>query len=108
MTWLRDQVQDALATLAMPAVKQLERVGALGVGIDELALEFDDVAPARSKLVADSELTQEQADAIGRVENQLRRITSAGQRRWTEEAVRTGDDWSELRRLAAVALDLMA
>lgn len=104
---LRIQLQDALATLAMPSRAQLERAKAIGVGIDELALEFDDVARARGKLVLDGELSDEQALAIVQVEAQLQRITAAGPQRWTDEAVSAGEDWSELRRLAQSALDSM-
>lgn len=104
---LRNQLQDALAALAMPSTAQLERVKALGVGIDELALEFDDVARARGKLVLDGELSDGQALAVARVEAQLHSITAAGGRRWTDEAVRAGEDWSKLRRLAQAALDSM-
>ena len=68
---LRNQLQDALASLAMPSSAQLDRVATLGVGIDELALEFDDVARVRGKLVLDGELSEEQARAVARVEAHL-------------------------------------
>jgi hypothetical protein len=101
---LVEQIKTALATLAMPPDRQLVHVQELRVGNDELALEFGDVAGARRGLVSEGVLSKAQADSIGAVEQQLTRISTAGAGRWTDDAVTNGEDWSELRRLAEVAL----
>lgn len=97
------QLRAALDVLAMPPERQLEHARQLGVGNDELALEFDDVGPARTLLVKDGLLSGEQAASVAAVERQLSRISSAGPSRWTNAALLSGEDWEELRRLAQSA-----
>lgn len=101
---LFQQLREALEYLAMPADAQLRHVAELGVAPDELALEFDDVAPARRTLIAEGRLSDEQGDAVGAVQRQLKRMSSSGSSRWTPDAVRAGEDWREVRRLANSAL----
>jgi hypothetical protein len=103
-TALIGQLKSTLETLARGPVDQLLYVRRLGTGMDELALEFDDVAPARLKLLAEGSITLDQSDAIAAVDRQLDRMTRAGPVRWTEQAVLEGEDWEELRRVARNAL----
>jgi hypothetical protein len=98
------QIKVALETLASPADKQLAYVRGLGVGNDELALEFDDVSGTRRTLLADGTIDRDQADAIAAVERRLTSITRAGAARWTDIAITTGEDWREVRELAVAAL----
>ncbi|HET9889279.1 MAG TPA: hypothetical protein VFQ42_02150, partial [Mycobacterium sp.] len=49
-------------------------------------------------------LTLDQADALAKIDRQFTIMTDAGPSRWTEEAVTTGEDWQEVRRLARLAL----
>jgi hypothetical protein len=101
---LRDQLVAALRLLGMAPELQLEHVRQLGVDVDELGLEFDDVAGTRKKLVADGVLSPTQAAAVAAVDYHLVKMTSAGPARWTDEAVLSGEDWVELRELARSAL----
>jgi hypothetical protein len=101
---LLDQLNSALAILAKVPEQQLAHVRDLGVANDELALEFADISGTRRRLLAEGLLTEEQADAIGAVERQLTSITSAGPSRWTDTAIRSGDDWRRVRELAESAI----
>lgn len=102
-----EQLRDALKVLAMPAEAQLQHVGGLHADLDEIALEFDDIAPVRAALVDAGELTPAQASTIDAVDRQLLDMSDAGPSRWTAEAASDGDDWRELRRLALLALDAL-
>ena len=88
----------------MDPEQQIDHVERLAVGLDELALEFDDVSGTRFRLVAEGALTPTQAAAIAAVDRHLSQMTSAGPTRWTENAVRTGEDWAHLRKLARLAV----
>jgi hypothetical protein len=101
---LVQQIKAALGNLAMSAAKQIAYVRERDVGTDELALEFDDVSATRRTLLADGNISQQQADAIGAVEHQLTSITRAGPIRWTTAAIEGGDDWKRVRELAELAL----
>lgn len=105
---LLGQLIAALEELAKPADEQLGHVDALGVDIDELALEFDDVAPTRDALVDKGVISRDQSDAVAAVDRKLDRMSDAGPSRWTEGALRTGEDWQELRLLAMRALTALA
>jgi hypothetical protein len=102
-----DQLRAALRLLAMPADAQIAHVRSLGVELDEIALEFDDIAPARTTLIASHEISPTQAAAVGAVDRQLRQMSSAGPSRWTSDAAMAGDDWRELRQLAKDALEAL-
>ena len=98
------QLKMALETLSLGPDDQLEYVRQLGTDVDELALEFDDIGGTRGKLLFEGSMRLDQSDAIAAVDRQLLSMTRAGAARWTEEAVRNGEDWAELRRLAENAL----
>ena len=103
---------DALEQLAMPAHEQLrllgEKLDGRGLPVDELALQLDDIAGTRRALVSNGAMTEAQAEAVGAVHEYLGRLTVAGPVRWTPQAVATGDDWAEVRRLSSRALVLLA
>lgn len=104
---LMREIISTLERLAMPGPDQLAYLDQIGVGVDELALEFDDVAPARTKLVSDGRMSVAQSEAIAAVNEQLERMTAAGASRWTRDAVLTGADWQDTRRRARLALDAL-
>ena len=97
-------LRSSLEHLASSPADQLEYVRRLGAGIDELALEFDDVSGTRRQLLLEGEISSTQFDALAEVEQQLTSMTRAGSAHWTEGAVREGEDWEQLRELAQKAL----
>lgn len=103
-----EQLRDALKVLSMPAEAQLQHVGALHADLDEIALEFDDIAPVRASLVDAGEMTAAQASAIDAVDRQLLEMSDAGPSRWTVAAASDGEDWRTLRQLALQALEALA
>jgi hypothetical protein len=102
------RLEQVLRLLASPAEDQLAYARRIGVGNDEMALEFDDIAGARHTLLSNGVLSAAQAEAIAAVAKRLNGITTAGPSRWGDAAIRSGEDWEELRGLAKQAVDLLS
>lgn len=103
-----ERLRGALHVLALPPDMQIQHVRDLHVDLDEIALEFDDIAPVRVALVESGEMSPAQALAVDEVDRQLLEMSEAGPGRWTDEAATEGEDWKELRRLAGRALQALA
>jgi hypothetical protein len=90
---------EALARLAGDAQAQEQYLRALGTwpSLDELALEFDDVAEA-------SEVPAEAADPLRRLSEKLNEMSGHANARLWEPGALSGPEWDEVRRLAADAL----
>jgi hypothetical protein len=100
-------LRDALGLLAAPASQQLAHLAAIGLpeGIDELALEFDDVAPAVNRLAEMSVIPSTAAAVIQRLDTRLDAISGAPHASlWTPTALQSATEWEEIRRLANQAL----
>lgn len=109
--WLLTELRAALSLLSAPADAQLRHLADLGLAdaVDELALEFDDVAPALGNLITAKAVTTESADAVRRLDEQLSAMSGVRQSGlWTPQALRTFAEWDEVRRLAARALELLS
>jgi hypothetical protein len=91
-----------LAVLAQPM--HLSRLGVHG-SADELALEFHDSVLLLGQLVDDGLLDEQDAEAVLAVDRKLNEM-SGGKNRvlWTAEALGREECWSEVRRLASLAL----
>jgi len=93
--------------LASDAAAQLAYLDQLKVspGVDELALEFDDIAPARDDMLAVGELNNDEHRAVTQLDAVLSRMSGgADERLWTREAVASDARWAELRRQAGECL----
>ncbi len=98
-----EQLRASLRNLASPAAEQLKALGSNDEGpVDELALEFDDVARA----VAESGwLTAEGAEAVGRLNRHLTKMSGpTNAHLWTRDALHDAPEWDETRKLARQAL----
>jgi hypothetical protein len=97
------QLIHALQALAAPAELQLARFPDFVVKADELALDFDDAL--RCAAQAGSPLSPAQHTALDRVDDVLRRMSTAGNAHvWSDAALRSAPDWATVRSLAADAL----
>lgn len=109
-SWVVDDLRQILTRLASGPDAQLQYLASLGrdrvaPGVDELALELDDVAPMLPQVVTAGHLTNQGAQAVEAVSDRLARMS--GQKHaelWTPDALRTSDEWSSVRRLASEAL----
>ena len=75
---------------------------------DDLALDFDHWS-SFVRATYERELTVTQADALAAIDRKLSTMSRDGREfdldLWTDAAMRTSDAWSEVRQLAADALD---
>ena len=86
-----------------------------GVLFSDLAASAQDLASAYDQSAAavraddEADLTAAQADALAAIDRKLATMSRDGDEfdadLWTDAAVRTGEDWAELRMLAAAALE---
>lgn len=101
------QLRDSLAVLAAAAQEQLahlERLELPGL-VDEIALEYDDVAAAADYMCELGELTPEQRVCVKEL-NQFMN-TFSGQDHahlWTPEALYSAPQWEQVRRMATECL----
>jgi hypothetical protein len=95
---LVQQLDNAVARLAIPPTEQLAYLASIGVGglADELALEFDDayqpVAPLLEELEAPEELREDLTS--------LDQALTSDSLEWSIAAVGESDAWAEIRHLA--------
>lgn len=94
-------LQDVLARLAAPASAQIAYLQDLGVtpSIDELALEFDDIAVLVPELVENGRLTREQVETVMALDRTLQAMSGIDDL-WNDAALRSDPRWAEVRELA--------
>lgn len=103
MTSRRQLLIDAVTLLASDAAVQMAHLDRLGVSpeVDELALEFDDIAAARDDMLEKGELSADEHRLVAMVDMTLVDMTAAADDAlWTRDAVEQGGRWAELRRQA--------
>jgi hypothetical protein len=103
-------LKGAVRVLASDATAQLEHLGRLGlsVGIDELALEYDDIAAAADDMLRCREIDENQYDWVKKLHKQLSEMSGqANSRLWTVEALSSAPEWKEVRHLAKECLRLI-
>ncbi len=100
-----DELRRVLTLLAAQAGEQLAYLRGLGpVSIDELGLEFDDIAGAARAAVREDDV----AGALAALGDQLSRMS--GQEHaalWTDQGLATSPEWAAVRDLAGRALRLL-
>jgi hypothetical protein len=107
MNWRIQSLKNSLNTLASDAEAQLEHLRKLGLpgGIDELALEYDDIAAAADDMFRLHELDKNQCDSVKKLRNLLSRMSGkANSVLWTAEALCSAPEWKEVRSVAKECL----
>ena len=100
-------LRDALRLLASPAQSQLDHLSELGVpgGVDELGLEFDDIASAAEDMVESGELSPSQFETMVPLREKLTAMSGPKHAAlWTAEALFQSPEWNGVRALARNAL----
>jgi hypothetical protein len=103
--WLLEQLLEVVERLGKPAEEPIDYLRQLGSAgsADELALELDDIAPAA--VARPGLVTAEQEAGIQALRSQLERMGGQDNAElWTDFALRTAEEWVEVRRLATAAL----
>lgn len=100
-----DQLRESLRRLASPPTEQLQALGSDEGPVDEIALEFDDVAQA---VALSGWLSPEGAAAVRQLGERLSKMSGrANAHLWTRSALSQAAEWQEIRRLAQIALGLL-
>lgn len=97
----------SLQRLASGAQEQLLYLDSGGVpaGLDELALELDDVEPLVPQLVQQNLISRRAAEGIHDLGELLRSMSGKDHAAfWTPEALENSQIWSDVRKKAATAL----
>lgn len=97
----------ALQALAQPADVQLTLFPDFACKTDELALDFDDWAPAVLQC-PEIELTEPQRTALQHIDEAFTKMNAEGTPIWTDDALRSAPEWEQARSLARQALAAFA
>jgi hypothetical protein len=107
MTQRVNRLLEALKLLALPAQRQQEYLRSLGVPevVDELALEFHDIAPAAPDMVQKGEIDEREFRAIQNVDDLLVRMSGAHNKHlWSLQGLQQATEWLQVRDAAQVAI----
>ncbi|MCB2262240.1 MAG: hypothetical protein LGR52_04775 [Candidatus Thiosymbion ectosymbiont of Robbea hypermnestra] len=96
-------LHSVLRNLSSSADEQLEYLTALGMqnSIDEIALEFDDIV---GPFVADLKLPEAVRNKLRSIDERLNKM-SDHKDLWTPAALKSRQEWTEIRSVARRALD---
>jgi hypothetical protein len=113
-----DQLRAALKLLASPAEKQAEYLADFfrikaplhpEHNVDEIALQFDDIASSAGDMATEGEITLVQKDVIAELNNFLSDITRGKPSEfWTVRALSCDSDWQAIRDRAHDCLRAVA
>jgi len=101
-----EMLKQAIEVLASEANQQESWLADLGIRgvVNELALNFDDIAPCANDMLTNGELSQAQFALVQELDTYLKRISGpAHPELWTSEAMHTSAEWTEIRNLAREA-----
>lgn len=106
------EIRRAVALLAAPAQEQEEHLSKVfhsdlsdSYNVDELALEFDDVASARAAMFDAGEISLDQYRSLEVLDNSLVAMSGGDfADLWTVRALREDRRWSEIRQIASECL----
>jgi hypothetical protein len=99
---------DVLKTLSSNSDDQLAYLNEIGIpgNIDEIALEFDDMAILAKKKYKDGEITENQYKLIEELEQKIDLLSGEDNSNfWTEDSLRNAKEWEEIRKLARACIE---
>lgn len=98
---------EAVLNLTLPGEDQVQLLEAMGdpSAIDELALAVDDSFWTVNEGFTRNQLSRDELNALNQLNACLNRMSGAEKADvWTVEALKSSDDWQEVRRLATQAI----
>ncbi|MGW2698997.1 hypothetical protein [Streptomyces sp. NPDC001340] len=101
------QLEKALNHLTLDPERQIAHISRLGVGPDELALEFDDAFRTVSGMINEGRLPEPLREPLDIIDNLLQEMTRTPEGKWTRDAILNSRDWSTLRELARNSLSAL-
>lgn len=104
----RKELLKTISMLAQPWQKQKEYLNHLRVGVDELALEYDDLARLADVKRQAGELAENEYDVLRALDNLFNSMSgSKNTHLWTLDALRDRVEWEDVRCLARDMLTKM-
>ena len=100
-----ESLSEAVRCLALPAEEQLTFLSRLGVPgvIDELALQFHDLAVIADQLLGAGKITPEQLSVVKGLDEVLTGMSGRHNASlWTEDSLKRSASWEDVRRRAMV------
>jgi len=101
--WVFERLKHSIQLLASPAEVQLVLLPDFACKADELALDFDqwrDVAVSNFR----PEMMPEELSSLEALDHSLSQLTDRGPQYWTDDKLRTSEQWRNVRNLASAAL----
>jgi hypothetical protein len=106
-----ESLKNAVTVLASDAETQLDHLRKLGLPayLDEIALEYDDIARVADDMLRLGELDQNQYSSVKKLDGLLSRMSGqANSVLWTAEALSSAPEWKEVRSVAKECLHHLA
>jgi hypothetical protein len=101
----KTSLAEVVSRLADSSSKQEAYLERLGVGVDELALEFDDLFRLAGGKLQAGELAAHEYDALSALDKALQDMSGPARAElWTVDALRNRSEWAEVRILAGKAV----
>jgi len=104
------KLKDILKTLASDPGSQLKYLEETGAPkcVDELALDYDDIAIVAADMVRQDEITREASEYIKRLLEYFKSFSGeANAPLWTPEALYSAEEWKRVRSIAKEILTLL-
>ncbi|WP_157840069.1 hypothetical protein [Streptomyces megasporus] len=101
--FLRD-LRRSLEQLSWNAERQFAYVDDLGVDVDEIALEFDDLFRIAESMATQGLISTDFFTRLKGIDSQLSTMTRKGAEVWEREKVKSSKEWETLRKLATETL----
>ena len=111
MKQFREYLIKSLNILSLKSDAQLAYLDEIGVPgiIDELALEFDDIAIMAKQKQKEQEITENQYKLISELSEKLDLMSGEDKSHfWTEYSLKNDKEWEEIRELAKVCLEALS
>ncbi|MFD7584694.1 hypothetical protein ACFV84_04580 [Kitasatospora sp. NPDC059811] len=101
---VRNWVVRVVDLIGCPPARQLEYIKTERVGVDEIALQFDDVLNLVQGAVDEGSLSPEILELLLPIDSQLKEMTESKEDLWDDESLSEASEWDELRLAAQQAL----
>ncbi len=108
LTEFRRWILAVLDGVGADSIRQVRYLRSVGVGVDELVLELDDVVVTAQAKCREGLLSQEELDHIERVGDHVDAMPPSPGPLWTEAALGDAVEWRDLRELATEAHTALA
>ena len=100
------KLADCLKVLSLSSCEQIRYLKEIGgVSVDELALQFEDIAVLAAEKYDKGEISDDLFKLIGSLDEKLENMSGSDKEDlWTEKALASSNDWKIVREIAEMCL----